>query len=134
VSSVAAARLPVRALLALLAVGVLGGCSSTGASSPATTTVVPRSGTVGVQALDNRFEPKAVTITVGSTVTWTNDGSNTHDVVPAEGSTFGVRPEAFKPDATYSASFTAPGTYAYYCSLHGTAARGMTGTVVVVAP
>ena len=121
-------------LVAVLAVPLLGGCGSTGATSPATTTVAPRSGTIAVQALDNRFEAKSITITAGSTVTWTNDGSNTHDVVPAEGTDYGVKPDDFKPDASYSATFATPGTYAYYCSLHGTATRGMTGTVVVVAP
>jgi plastocyanin len=118
----------------LLALPLLAGCGSSAGSGPATTTIAPQSGVVAVQALDNRFEAKAITITAGSTVTWTNDGANAHDVVSAEGTDFGVRPDAFKPDATYSATFATTGTYAYYCSLHGTATRGMTGTIVVVAP
>ena len=110
---------------------LLGACGSTAESTPK---VVPRSGTIAVQALDNRFEAKEITITAGSTVTWSNDGVNVHDVVPAEGSDFGVKPKDFAPDATYSTTFSTAGTYAYYCSLHGTATKGMTGTVVVVAP
>ena len=115
-------------------VALVGSCGGDASSISPTTTLEPQSGTVAVQALDNRFEAKSIAITAGSTVTWTNDGSNSHDVVPAEGSGFGVKPADFKPDATYSATFSTPGTYAYYCSLHGTATRGMTGTVVVVAP
>jgi plastocyanin len=116
----------------LLAVVVaMAGCGDdAGSSSPPGSA---RSGAVAVVALDNRFEPKEVTITAGSTVTWTNGGSNTHDVVPAEGTDFGVSPKDFKPDATYSHTFETPGTYAYYCSLHGSATRGMTGVVTVVA-
>ncbi len=117
--------------LALVASSVLAACGSTAESSPK---VVPRSGTIAVRALDNRFEAKEITITAGSTVTWTNDGANLHDVVPAEGTDFGVKPIDFKPGATYSTTFATPGTYAYYCSLHGSATKGMTGTVVVVAP
>ncbi|MGZ4682743.1 MAG: cupredoxin domain-containing protein [Acidimicrobiales bacterium] len=119
---------------AVVAVPLLAGCGGRAGSSPTTTTIAPQSGAVAVQALDNRFEARTITITAGSTVTWTNDGSNTHDVVPVEGTDFGVKPDGFKPDATYAATFATPGTYAYYCSLHGTATRGMTGTVVVVAP
>jgi plastocyanin len=121
---------PVLALTAVASL-VLGACGSTAESSPE---VVPRSGTIAVQALDNRFEAKEITITAGSTVTWTNDGVNVHDVVPAEGTDFGVKPIDFKPDATYSTTFATPGSYAYYCSLHGSATKGMTGTVIVVAP
>lgn len=116
--------------LALVA-ALLAACGSRARSSPE---VAPRSGTIAVQALDNRFEAKEVTITAGSTVTWTNDGVNVHDIVPAEGTGYGVRPNDFEPDANYSTTFAEPGTYAYYCSLHGTATRGMTGTVVVVSP
>ena len=121
-------------LIAALSAPLLAACGSTAGSSPTGTTVIPKSGTIAVQALDNRFEPKEVTITAGSTVTWTNDGANVHDVVPAEGTDYGVKPDGFKPGATYSTTFSTPGTYAYYCSLHGTATKGMTGTVVVVSP
>jgi plastocyanin len=114
--------------------GARGGSSTTATTTATATTIVPRSGIVGVQVLDNRFVDQTVTITAGSTVTWTNDGANSHDVVPVEGHDFGVDPKTFAPDATYSAIFATPGSYAYYCSLHGTATRGMNGRVVVVAP
>jgi plastocyanin len=136
-ASAAAARRPVRvwswAVVGIVVAPLLAGCGGSG-SGASTASLVPRSGTVEVQALDNRFEAKAIAITSGSTVTWTNDGTNTHDIVAAEGTPFGVKPIDFKPGATYSATFTTPGTYAYYCSLHGSATRGMTATITVVAP
>ena len=135
--SAAAARRPVRAwswvVVGIVVAPLLAGCSGSG-SGASTSGPDPRSGTVEVQALDNRFEAKAVAITTGSTVTWTNDGKNTHDIVPAEGTAFGVKPIDFKPGATYSATFSTPGTYGYYCSLHGSATRGMIATITVVAP
>ena len=119
------------AAVGVVAPSVLEGCAKDAAP---TSGAAPRSGTIAVQALDNRFEDKEITITAGSTVTWSNDGVNVHDVVPAEGSDFGAKPIDFKPGATYSTTFATPGTYGYYCSLHGSATKGMTGTVVVVAP
>jgi plastocyanin len=126
-----------RAAAFLVSVAMLGlsaGCGGDSGSGSSGGVVVPRSGTIAVQALDNRFVDQDITITAGSTVTWTNDGTNLHDVVSAEGTAFGVKPNDFKPKMSYSTSFTAPGTYAYYCSLHGSATKGMTATVVVVAP
>jgi plastocyanin len=117
-----------------LVVAVLTGCGADAGSSPPSTMVEPQSGTIEVQALDNRFAVRDVTITAGSTVRWSNDGTNRHDVVPAEGTAFGVKPDDFPPDATYSFTFGQPGTYPYYCTLHGTATRGMIGSVTVVEP
>ena len=38
------------------------------------------------------------------------------------------------PKATYSHVFDQPGTYAYFCTIHGTATAGMIGTIVVTEP
>ena len=42
------------------------------------------------------------------------------------------RTTAFHPGDIYGHVFTTPGTFAYYCSIHGTAKAGMIGTVVVL--
>ena len=76
---------------------------------------------------------ETVTVTAGSTVTWTNAGRNDHNVKPVDAGAFGVDATAFEPGATYAATFTTPGTYHYYCSIHGTKDRGMIGTVEVVS-
>jgi plastocyanin len=93
-----------------------------------------QSGTVEVSARDNEFVDQTITVKQGSKVTWTNDGRNDHNIV-ADGKTpFHADTADFHPGATYSYTFdlTAPGTYRYYCSIHGTADKGMTGTIQVV--
>ena len=44
---------------------------------------------------------------------------------------WGVDIAEFAPGDVYQHVFTTPRTYAYYCTLHGTATAGMVGTVVV---
>ena len=52
-------------------------------------------------------------------------------MLPVEGDDWGVEADDFTPGDDYSHRFTEPGTYAYYCSLHGTTTKGMVGTIVV---
>ena len=85
-----------------------------------------------VQAIDNSFRPEEVTVAAGTEVVWTNDGRNEHNVLPAdEAESWGVQVTDFEPGDEYRHRFTEPGTYAYYCSLHGTKDKGMVGTIVV---
>jgi plastocyanin len=86
---------------------------------------------VPVTVLDNTFEPAAIRIDPGVTVSWTNKGRVPHDIAPVEGAAFGVHPSAFAPGDEYEHRFDEPGVYRYYCTLHGTKTKGMTGTVVV---
>jgi len=99
---------------------------------------VPANGeTVEVLALDNNYLPQTLTITAGTEVLWVNNGRNDHNVVP-EGDptavTWGVLDAAFMPTQSYARVFTTPGTYVYYCTIHGTAKAAMFGTIVVTAP
>ncbi len=80
------------------------------------------------------YSPDKITVVIGvnNTVTWTNnDGSTHHTVtsssVPTGASSFNSGDLA--GGATFTYTFTAPGTYQYLCSYHS----WMTGTVVVVA-
>ena len=41
---------------------------------------------------------------------------------------------SFEPGESYTWKASKPGTYQYFCSIHGTATAGMTGTIQVVAP
>jgi plastocyanin len=70
------------------------------------------------------FSPSTITVTAGTTVTWTNKDAVTHDVtsVPALFVSSGLG-----QGATYSFTFANPGTYSYKCSIH----PSMTGTVNV---
>ena len=87
--------------------------------------------TADVQAIDNTFRPAESEVAAGTEVVWANDGRNEHNVLPVEGEDWGVEADAFTPGDEYSYRFTEPGTYDYYCSLHGTTTKGMVGTIVV---
>ena len=70
------------------------------------------------------FGPQTVTILVGTTVTWTNHDDIPHTVVSTDGV---FKSKVRDTDEKFSYTFTKPGTYPYYCSVH----PKMTGTVVV---
>ena len=86
------------------------------------------------------YSPSTITITIGDTVVWINDGG-THDVNGAVNAQTGQaynNPESFNSNATstagaeiYTHVFTVPGTYNYDCSVGNHAAQGMTGTIIV---
>jgi plastocyanin len=76
------------------------------------------------------FDPKSVTITQGDTVTWANDGVLDHNV-HFEDLSF-LMPAAPAKTWTVYNTFTQPGTYHYYCDVHGgPMGQGMSGTIVV---
>ncbi len=78
-------------------------------------------------AIDNfTFNPQTLTVKAGTTVTWTNKDDIPH-AVAAVGKQF--KSKVMDTDNSYSFTFTTPGTYAYFCSLH----PHMTGTIVVEA-
>ena len=93
--------------------------------------------TATITAIDNNFEAQTTTVTAGTTITFENGGRNTHNVVPEgdpKATTWGALDAAFAPKATYSHTFDTPGTYVYYCTIHGTPSAGMFGTIIVTAP
>src|SRR5436309_3282562 len=60
------------------------------------------------------FEPAQLTVKVGQTVTWTNRDDIPRTVVCAGN----FRSKTMDTDGPFSFSFTAPGDYRYFCSLH----------------
>lgn len=88
---------------------------------------------VGVQARDNSFVKPYIEVSAGTTVDFTNRGRNQHNVIPTtEGAFAEIPAEDFQPKDEGSVTFTVPGDYAYYCSLHGTKDKGMVGAVRVI--
>jgi plastocyanin len=69
----------------------------------------------------------AVTVWVGDTVTWENRGNVWHNTRADDGAWSSPN---LRPGQTYSHTFTAPGEYAYTCTLHRV--EEMFGTVVVL--
>ncbi|WP_445167101.1 cupredoxin domain-containing protein [Mycolicibacterium sp. Dal123E01] len=70
------------------------------------------------------FTPANLTVKVGDTVTWTNKDEEPHTVVAGDNS---FHSPGLDANATYSFTFTNPGTFDYICSIH----PFMHGTVVV---
>lgn len=100
-------------------------------------TFAPNGETVTVQALDNTFRVQDLTIEAGTEVLWDNVGRNDHNVIPVgdlDAVEWGVQTVDFAPGDTYAHVFTTPGTYPYYCTIHGTEEVGMIGTITVTAP
>lgn len=85
-----------------------------------------------VNVLDNTFNEQNIQVAPGTKVVWTNNGHQNHDVIATgENTDWGTETGALGPDEVYEYTFEEPGTYRYYCSIHGTAEAGMIGAVVV---
>jgi plastocyanin len=104
------------------------------ASQPAASVAAPASaagaapvcGTGSGQAVgiaNFAYSPGTLTVTAGSKVTWTNSDSTAHTV------TFDAGPDCGRvaSGAAVSADFSAPGSYAYHCTIH----PSMRGTITV---
>ena len=66
--------------------------------------------------IDNFSFPMTLTVAAGTTVTWTNDDDVPHTVVSDDRMTFKSR--ALDTGEKFSYTFTKPGKYAYFCSVH----------------
>ena len=67
--------------------------------------------------IDNfSFNPQTLTVPVGTKVTWLNRDDVPHTVVSTDKKTI-VSP-ALDTDERFSYTFSAAGTYDYYCSVH----------------
>jgi plastocyanin len=89
-------------------------------------------GHVTVAAVDNDFVPPYVTVRSGTTVTFVNNGRNVHDVIPVDDTFRAIEPKHFARHDKATVTFNEPGDYPYFCSLHGTATKGMRGAIRVV--
>ena len=75
--------------------------------------------------IDNfSFTPATITVPAGTQVRWTNRDDIPHTVV-SDDQVF--KSKALDTDDQFTYTFTRPGTYKYFCSLH----PRMTATVVV---
>ena len=126
-----------RLSLVLLAGVALTGCNS---SDPSSDPIIPHDITITQGAAGkgpNAFSPANFTfsLAVQTTVTWQNrdfSGSGpygstgvAHRLVSNDGTTFFS--EAIPSNGIFVATLSAPGAYAYHCSIH----PAMTGTVTV---
>ena len=102
-------------VLALLFVfGFSTGCTKT--------SDVPGANAVFIQGM--AFTPSTITVTTGTTVTWTNKDGVSHSVTSDTGA---FDSGAIASNGTYSHLFSTAGTFPYHCMVH----PSMTATVVV---
>lgn len=119
---------------ALAAAALLAGCSAsrpaagsgTGMSMGSASVTAPAAPVSGNQVnIDGfAFAPATLTVTAGTTVTWTNRDEEPHTVAASDGS---FHSPGMGTGATFTHTFADPGTFDYVCSIHPM----MHGTVVV---
>ena len=85
-------------------------------------------GSTSAVTIDNfTFGPQTLTVKAGTTVTWTNKDDIPHGIASSNNAF--KRAPALDTDDSYSFTFTAPGTYQYFCYLH----PKMVGSIVFEA-
>ena len=95
-----------------------GSTSSSANAQPATAVITE-------VKIDNfSFGPGTITVTAGTTVTWTNRDDIPHTVVSTDGI---FKSKVMDTDEKFSYTFTKPGSFPYFCSIH----PKMTGKVMV---
>jgi plastocyanin len=62
------------------------------------------------------FSPQTLIVPAGTQVTWTNEDDLPHTVISEDKTTF--KSHALDTDEKFSFTFTKPGTYTYFCSIH----------------
>jgi plastocyanin len=107
------------ALALSISLGVVAAAAISGPGAYAATSAGP------TVKIDNFvFGPEALTVTVGTTVTWINQDDIPHTVVASDKS---FKSKVLDSDERFSFTFTKPGEFGYFCSLH----PHMTGKVIV---
>jgi plastocyanin len=130
-------------LLAVVAMTACGGPASAStppASAPAAATQAQPSASVSMTDA-NQFQPVTLTVSAGTTVTWTNSGSVQHTVTDDPSKAVNAADATLPSGApawdsgpvnggqTFSQTFTTPGTYKYFCIPHES--LGMVATITV---
>jgi plastocyanin len=129
------ARLAALVLPAMLALAACSGSSSPAPTAPqssapppaasaAPSGVPPAAAGSAVSIASFSFQPAALTVSVGTTVTWTNNDSASHTVTADDGS---FKSDTLGKGGTFSQTFATAGTFAYHCAIHSS----MTGTITV---
>ncbi len=146
-------RINVGIVSAILAAACGGSSSTSLGNNPPPPPPPPPPPTASVSMTDNSglspyaFSPANLSVKVGTTVIWTNNGKATHtstsDATPAVWTSGTVAPAGSTscapndpyctpgttPPGTFQQTFSTAGTYSYHCENHG--AQGMTGTITV---
>ena len=120
--------------MALSLILVLTGCSTTTPAATPTPTAIasPTSAPTATQTTPHAnvaisgfaFVPSTLTVSVGTTVTWTNNDSSSHTIASNDNL---FQSGTLAKGATFSHTFGQKGTFNYRCSIH----PSMTGKIIV---
>jgi plastocyanin len=111
-------RLWVLIALAVLAASIIAGGAKRLAAAP------PAASETQVKIDNFTFAPASITVPVGTSIRWTNRDDIPHMVVSDDKS---FKSNVLDTNEEFSFTFTKPGTYSYFCSIH----PKMTGKVIV---
>ena len=115
-----------RSVFAAVLLGVVGlGIAGVGAGAGRAAASAQQKPEMMEVKIDNfSFGPAELTVTAGTTIAWTNRDDIPHTVVSTD-TVF--KSKALDTDEKFSFTFSKPGTFSYFCSIH----PKMTGKVVV---
>jgi len=85
------------------------------ATAPANSSLAGAVKEVAVKIDNFSFSPATITVRAGTTVRWTNRDDIPHTVV-SDDKVF--KSKALDTDEAFTYTFTKPGTYGYFCSIH----------------
>jgi amicyanin len=98
--------------------GMMGGAQQTPASTPVTNVTQ-------VTIANFAYAPSNIQVSAGTTVTWTNQDSAPHTVTFKNG----MKDSGWlRQGQSFSYTFTTPGTFDYYCTVHPTMVAHVTVT------
>jgi len=82
--------------------------------------------TASVLIFDNGYNPPAVSVAPGGTVTWVWTGNNAHGVSFDDAS---ITPSTIQSVGTYTVRFPRVGSFSFFCTVHGRTVESGTVTV-----
>jgi plastocyanin len=92
------------------------GCYRSQTDCLAAVTTTSQSASAVVLIKNFAFSPSSLTVSVGTTVTWTNQDSASHTVTSDSGSE--LNSATLSTGQSFSHTFTQAGTFAYHCTIH----------------
>ena len=98
-------------VLGILAIVVVGGCSTNSPKDSEDSTTSTDSKTVEIKGF--AFSPSEIIIKAGDTLTWTNEDSAPHTVTSNSGNE--LNSGEILSGETFEHAFATPGTYEYHC-------------------
>lgn len=118
-------RMPVLLIFVFVVISLIPGCGKNDMS----TNSVSKTSANDISISGMAFLPSNKTISVGTTIKWTNNDAVTHTVTSGvPGNSTGMFDSGdLAPNGTFTYTFNQAGTYNYYCKIH----NSMRGTITV---